>query len=215
VSEAPAEFNHNYHYHRVIFDAIPAGCERALDVGCGTGQLTRELRRVIPYVTGVDRDERSIEVARSSALSAKVGEIEYRCGDFLDLTLAPGGFDLVSAVASLHHMNTASALTRMAELLRPGGVLVVIGLARNGLSRDLAVEVPAAVYLRIARRGHGRSSVHRSSGEPPGAPYRAPVVWPPAETYQQIRRLAGRLLPGMRYRRHLLWRYSICWVKRG
>ena len=111
MSEAPAEFNHNYHYHRVIFDAIPAGCQRALDVGCGTGQLTRELRRVIPYVTGVDRDERSIEVARSSALSAKVGEIEYRCGDFLDLTLAPGG-----------------------------------------LSRDLAVEVPAAVYLRIARR---------------------------------------------------------------
>jgi 2-polyprenyl-3-methyl-5-hydroxy-6-metoxy-1,4-benzoquinol methylase len=216
VSEAPAEFNHNYHYHRVIFDAIPAGCERALDVGCGTGRLTRELRRVIPYVTGVDRDERSIEVARSSALSAEVGDIEYRRGDFLDLALAPGGFDLVSAVASLHHMNTAPALTRMAELLRPGGVLVVIGLARNGLSRDLAVEVPAAVYLRIARRRHGRSSVRRSSREQPSrASYRAPVVWPPAETYQQMRRLAGRLLPGMRYRRHLLWRYSICWVKPG
>jgi 2-polyprenyl-3-methyl-5-hydroxy-6-metoxy-1,4-benzoquinol methylase len=211
-----AEFNHNYHYHRVIFDAIPAGCERALDVGCGTGQLTRELRSVIPYVTGVDRDERSIEVARSSALSAEVGDIEYRRGDFLDLALAPGGFDLVSAVASLHHMNTAPALTRMAELLRPGGVLVVIGLARNGLSRDLAVEVPAAVYLRIARRRHGRSSVRRSSREQPSrASYRAPVVWPPAETYQQMRRLAGRLLPGMRYRRHLLWRYSICWVKPG
>jgi hypothetical protein len=32
-------------------------------------------------------------------------------------------------------------------------------------------------------------------------------------TYHDIRRIAGRLLPGMRYRRHLLWRYSICWQK--
>jgi SAM-dependent methyltransferase len=199
----------------VIFDAMPAGCERALDVGCGTGRLTRELRRVIPQVMGVDKDERCIEVARSSALNAEVGDIEYRCGDFLDLPLAPGGFDLVSAVASLHHMDTAAALTRMRDLLRPGGVLVVIGLARDGLSRDLAVEVPAVVYHRIARRRHGRSSGEGASGQRSSsdAAYRAPVVWPPAETYQQVRRLAGRLLPGMRYRRHLLWRYSICWVK--
>jgi 2-polyprenyl-3-methyl-5-hydroxy-6-metoxy-1,4-benzoquinol methylase len=217
VSDVPEEWNHNSHYHRVIFEAIPAGCERALDVGCGTGRLTRELRRVIPRVTGVDRDERCIEVARSMAgagaarSGAGAGDIEYRCGNFLDLPLAPGGFDLITAVASLHHMDTAAALTRMRDLLRPGGVLVVIGLARNGLSRDLAVEVPAFVYLRIERRRHRRSSGERSSG----ATYRAPVVWPPAETYQQIRRLAGRLLPGMRYRRHLLWRYSICWVKPG
>ena len=36
-----------------------------------------------------------------------------------------------------------------------------------------------------------------------------------AEFYARARRLAGALLPGMRYRRHLLWRYSICWVKPG
>ena len=229
MSEAAEEWNHNSHYHRVIFEAIPAGCERALDVGCGTGQLTRELRRVVPRVAGVDRDERCIEAARSNAarLGAGAGGIEYRCGDVLDLPLAPGGFDLVTAVASLHHMDTAAGLTRMRELLRPGGVLVVIGLARDGLSRDLAVEVPAIVYHRIERRRHPRLSGTDASGRgawgrgasgegaSSGAAYRAPVVWPPAETYQQIRRIAGSLLPGMRYRRHLLWRYSICWVKPG
>jgi SAM-dependent methyltransferase len=219
MPEAPREFNHNYHYHRVVFEAIPAGCERALDVGCGTGRLARELRRVVPRVTGVDRDERSIEVARSNG---GAGDIEYLCGDFLELPLAPGRFDLVTAVASLHHMDTATALSRMRDLLRPGGVLVVIGLARDGLSRDLAVEVPAIVYHRIARRRYRRGlgepssagavSSDRASAD---AAYRAPVVWPPAETYQQIRRLAGSLLPGMRYRRHLLWRYSICWAKPG
>ena len=31
----------------------------------------------------------------------------------------------------------------------------------------------------------------------------------------QVRRTARRLLPGVRYRRHLLWRYSLIWDKPG
>jgi hypothetical protein len=41
----------------------------------------------------------------------------------------------------------------------------------------------------------------------------APRVWPPPDTYAQTRRLARRLLPGVRYRRLLLWRYSLVWTK--
>lgn len=203
MPESPEPWNHNNHYHRVVFDAVPAHCDSALDVGCGTGQLTRELHRVIPHVTGIDRDQQSIAVARSRT---GTGDIEYRCGDFLELPVKPGGFGLVTAVASLHHMNTAAALNRMREQLRPGGVLVIIGLARDGWSPvDLAVEVPAAVNVRIQQVRHRAR---------PGG-YQPPIVWPPAETYRQVRRLAGTSLPGMRYRRHLLWRYSICWVKPG
>jgi SAM-dependent methyltransferase len=201
----PEPWNHNSHYHRVVLAAVPDRCDSALDVGCGTGRLARELRRVVPRVTGIDRDEQSIAVARARDVA---GDIEYRCGDFLDLPLRPGGFGLVTAVASLHHMNTAAALSRMREQLGPGGVLVIIGLARNGWSpADLAFEFPAAVNLRIQRVRH------RSRSRPDG--YQPPIVWPPAETYRQTRRLAGTLLPGMRYRRCLLWRYSICWVKPG
>jgi hypothetical protein len=35
VSDRPRRWNHNLHYHRVILDAVPAGCRRSLDVGCG------------------------------------------------------------------------------------------------------------------------------------------------------------------------------------
>jgi SAM-dependent methyltransferase len=201
------QWNHNVHYHRVIFAAIPEQCERALDVGCGTGRLSRELRRVVPHVTGVDRDEQSITIARSRTAP---GDIEYRCGDFLDLPLERGSFGLVTAVASLHHMNTETALTRMRDLLRPGGVLVIVGLARDGWSPgDLALELPAAAANRVLLARHRAS---RRAG-PAGSDYKPPVVWPPAETYRDIRRVAGGLLPGMRYRRQLLWRYSICWEK--
>jgi SAM-dependent methyltransferase len=202
------QWNHNVHYHRVVSGAIPDRCDRALDVGCGTGRLTQELCRVVPRVTGVDRDEQSIAVARSLAGPA---DIEYLHGDFLRLPLQPGSFGLVTAVASLHHMDSAAALRRMAELLQPGGALVIIGLARNGWSPiGLALEFPAGVSnrIRLAWRRRPRAGS-------PAAGYQPPIVWPPAETYAQIRGLAGRILPGMRYRRHLYWRYSICWQKPG
>jgi SAM-dependent methyltransferase len=206
---AAGQWNHNVHYHRVIFEAVPPRCERALDVGCGTGRLTRELRRVVPHVTGVDRDEQSITIARSLAPPA---DIDYVQGDFRDLPLEPGSFGLVTAVASLHHMDSAAALTRMRDLLHPGGTLVIVGLARNGWSpRDWAVELPAAAANRVQLFRHRTSRPNGAAG----ADYRPPVIWPPAETYRDIRRIAGGLLPGMRYRRHLLWRYSIRWTKPG
>jgi SAM-dependent methyltransferase len=203
------EWNHNAHYHPVVLKAIPGRCDSALDVGCGTGLLTRKLSVVVPHVTGVDRDEQSITVARSLADSSN---IEYRWADFLELPLEPGSFDLVTSVASLHHMNSSDALTRMRDLLRPGGVLVVIGLARDGWSpANLSVEIPAVIVNRIQLFRH-RASRRQGSA---GGGYKPPVIWPPAETYQEIQALAGRLLPGMRYRRHLYWRYSICWQKPG
>jgi SAM-dependent methyltransferase len=37
----------------------------------------------------------------------------------------------------------------------------------------------------------------------------------PDQTWAQVRETARRLLPGVRYRRLLLWRYSLVWDKPG
>ena len=138
----PGPWNHNIHYGRVVLDAVPAGCERALDVGCGEGWLARELRRSVPHVTGIDRDEPSIELARRHDPAS---DIEYLLGDFLNVPFEPGSFDLVASVAALHHMDAAAALRRMRELLRPGGTLAVVGLARSRFPTDLPLGVAARV----------------------------------------------------------------------
>jgi hypothetical protein len=41
----------------------------------------------------------------------------------------------------------------------------------------------------------------------------APKIWPPPESFTGTRRIAARVLPGARFRRHLLWRYSLVWTK--
>lgn len=203
----PEPWGHNAHYYPAVLRAAPAGCERALDVGCGQGALTRLLSGAVPHVTGVDRDERSIEIARGHHGGAGIA---YLVGDFFDIPLEDGSLDLVASVAALHHMEEREALRRMAALLRPGGVLAVIGLARIGSPADLIREIPAQAGYRLHRVASARAM---RAGQVASSGYTSPVVWPPPLTYGQTRELARSVLPGVRFRSLLYWRYSLMWSK--
>jgi 2-polyprenyl-3-methyl-5-hydroxy-6-metoxy-1,4-benzoquinol methylase len=192
-------WNHNLHYHRIVLAAIPPGAQRALDVGCGEACLAQELSARIPHVVALDRDAASIEGAQQRA---ETTPIEFVEADFLEHEFPAGSFDLVASVAALHHLPMQPALVRMAELLRPGGVLAVVGLARSQRRpSDLVAETAGAILHQVYRRT--RHYVEQT----------APVVWPPPVTYRQAREIAEQTLPGVRYRRHALWRYSLVWTK--
>jgi hypothetical protein len=105
------------------------------------------------------------------------------------------------SVATLHHMDATTALTRMADLLRPGGILAVLGCARTSRFGDFFFELAGVAAHKALQRRHGHWD------------HPSPTVWPPPVTYRQMRELAARLLPGSKYRRHLLWRYSLVWTK--
>jgi SAM-dependent methyltransferase len=199
VSAQGRRWNHNIHYYPLVLGAVPDGCQRALDVGCGEGLLTRELTVRVPEVVGIDEDAPSIALAREQGPE---GRVEYVLGDFLGYPLPAASFGLISCVAALHHMDPAAALKRMAELLAPGGVLVVSGVARPA-PRDLPLDVAATVASLGYRAARGYWQ------------HPSPIVWPPPHTYREIRALAEDLLPGVRYRRHLLWRYSLTWTRPG
>jgi len=192
-------WDHNIAYHRVVLTAVPRPCARALDVGCGEGQLTRALRSRADHVVGLDRDPAGVAAARGRGGPG----LDYVVGDLLDPPFAPGTFDLVTSVAALHHVEAWAGLTAMAALVRPGGVLVVVGLARSRLPGDVLWEGAGLVMHQLQRL---RTPVWEHS---------APCVWPPLETYTGMRTLATELLPGVRWRRHVLWRWSLVWRRPG
>ena len=191
-------WNHNVHYQPVILNAVPPGCDTALDVGCGDGLLAGRLAGRCQQVTGIDRDPRMITLARAQAYP----HVTFIEADFLSYPFEAASFDFVCANTSLHHMDFTAALTTLARLLKPGGQLAVVGLAANKSLADLLVAVgctPVALAYRAIRRKGGS-----------GAP-----IMDPDHSWREARAMAGAALPGVRYRRHLLWRYSLLWRKPG
>jgi ubiquinone/menaquinone biosynthesis C-methylase UbiE len=198
MTEKAEYWNHNVHYQPVILNAVPAGCGAALDVGCGDGMLACKLAARCGNVTGIDLDARMIAVARQRG--RELPNVAFREADFLAYPLGDATLDFACANTSLHHMDFERALTAMARALRPGGRLAVVGLAKDGSVGAYlagAPGVPVNLFYR-AVRGEGD----------PGAPIRDPDM-----TWGEVRAAARRLLPGVRYRRHLLWRYSLLWRK--
>jgi SAM-dependent methyltransferase len=199
VTELDGPWNHNIHYHPIVLD-LARDCDRALDVGCGEGVLARQLRPLVGHVTAIDLDQPSIALARRMDPS---GEIDFLLGDFLEHPFEPESFDLIASVATLHHLDAAVALRRMRDLLSPGGRLALVGCARSRVPLDLPWDLAGSVSTRL----HTLTKTYWR--------HSAPVVWPPPMTYPQMRRLAAAELPGGRFRRHLLWRYSLVWTKPG
>jgi ubiquinone/menaquinone biosynthesis C-methylase UbiE len=195
-------WNHNVHYQPVILGAVPPGCGPALDVGCGDGMLACRLAERCAEVTGIDRDATMIALARArtETRAGQHARVRFIEADFLAHDFPAGSFDFVCANTSLHHMDFAAALTAMVRVLRPGGRLAVIGLAADKSIADRlagASGMPANLFYRaIYRKGES------------GAP-----IMDPDLSWREVRAAAAHALPGVRYRRHLLWRYSLLWQK--
>jgi 2-polyprenyl-3-methyl-5-hydroxy-6-metoxy-1,4-benzoquinol methylase len=148
-------WNHNIHYFNVLLAEVPAGARRGLDVGCGDGMLARRLRERVERVVGIDLDREQITLARSTVPCVRAEDVEYVHGDVMTHQF-DGLLDAVVSVATLHHLDTESALRRMADLVAPGGVLAIEGLARSTRPSDL--------LPRCHRNGaHAGAQVHRRS----------------------------------------------------
>jgi 2-polyprenyl-3-methyl-5-hydroxy-6-metoxy-1,4-benzoquinol methylase len=189
-------WNHSIHYHRALLDLVPSTARTALDVGCGEGLLSRELSARGLAVTAIDVDTPSIARAREQS----TGGIQYVVADVMDADLPEGAFDVVASVATLHHLDLEAGLGRFSALVAPGGVVLVVGLAR-GTWLDAPREA-AAVIVSSVMRARRHEWDHGS-----------PTVWPPPHTYAEVRDAASRVMPGSTFRRRLLWRYTLTWTK--
>jgi SAM-dependent methyltransferase len=199
------KWNHNLHYQRTLLRRVPRGCMEALDVGCGTGALTRQLAARCGHVTGLDLSPNMVAEARRR--SAGVANVDCAVADFMTEPLPAGAFDCITAVALLHHLPLEPALSRFRDLLRPGGVLLVLDV-RPGefLPADvLTLGVSTALFLWHTGRLR-ESEVARQVWAAHGRTDRYP---PQAE----VRTACARVLPGSEVRRHLIWRYSLVWRK--
>lgn len=104
-----------------------------LELGCGTGALTRLLAERYPEakLRAVDAAPEMIELAQARLVAAGVvtsgtiADTSFDVAHFEALSLPEHGYDLIAANMSLHHVEAKEPLyTRLRRALRRGGLLV-------------------------------------------------------------------------------------------
>ena len=208
---AVLDWDHNAYYHRLLLRQMPQHCRRVLDVGCGAGAFAARLAQRSEQVDALDRSAVMIEEAKRHT----PGNVNCVVADVLGDPLPGKDYDAVFSISALHHMPLQDALPVLAAALRPGGILAAIALPGLDMPRELPVEIAAVAGHRVlgamflAKRLLGSSS---GFAKDPGHAT-MPVVMDPPLTTREAAREAALVLPGVRVRRLLFWRYLLIWQK--
>lgn len=197
-TEAVGDYwNHNTAYHPWLVGLAAKHRGDVLDVGSGDGLLAQRLAPVSKSVTGLEPDPATAD--RAVGRLADVDDVEISCTSFEDFDPGPRRFDLVTFVASLHHMDLRTTLTRARDLLTPTGEIAVVGLSANESAWDWVWSACCMPLAALGDRLHGST------------PDIGVVLADPRESLRMIRQTTAEVLPGAVIRRRLYYRYQLRW----
>ena len=131
---------------------VPAGAKRVLDLGAGTGKLTRLLLDRALDIVAVDPSAQMLGVFERS-----LHGIPTHLGSGEDIPLGDASVDAVVSGQAWHWVDPVRAVPEVARVLRPGGTL---GLVWN--SRDESVDWVAELGRLI-----GGDVVYAPTNTPP------------------------------------------------
>jgi len=118
---------------------------RILDIGCGGGLVAEPMARLGGDVTGIDPSPETTGVASAHAAQSGLA-IDYRATTAEALAAAGARFDVVLALEVIEHVpDSRGFLATCAELVSPGGVVIVSTLNRT--ARSWAMAILGAEYL--------------------------------------------------------------------
>jgi uncharacterized protein len=165
--------DHEGNLLRELERIAPTAGARVLEVGAGTGRITRQLVARGAQVTGFDRAEPMLAIARQrlSDVPGGAGRWTLACADARDLPIdGPPSFDLAVAGWVFGHFRlwmpanwqetVARAIAEMERCVVPGGSVVVIETLGTGSAEPRAPsEALAEYYAWLEERGFARTAI--------------------------------------------------------
>src|SRR3989442_7937368 len=122
----------NNHYPNFLLRHVPAKCESALEIGCGTGAFSRRLAQHAQKVLALDLSPEMIRIARQC--STQFSNIEFQVADVIVWNFPGETFDCIASLATLHHLPLRETLLRMRDSLKIGGGLLVLDLFESAIN---------------------------------------------------------------------------------
>jgi SAM-dependent methyltransferase len=169
-----------------LLELLPPPLGLSLDIGCGEGRFTRELRRAGYRVIGVDSSPTLLAAAR-----ANDPQTEFVEADAASLPFADATAELIVACMSLLNVDELdSVVAEVARLLLPGGRFCFANLHPSTTFAYLRERDPDASYgaergyTATARRGGLEMTFHD--------------IHRPLEAYGQALERAGLLIEAVR-----------------
>jgi ubiquinone/menaquinone biosynthesis C-methylase UbiE len=112
-------------------ELVDAACEIAglvagshvVEIGCGTGKLTTALAERGLRVEAIDPGPDLVRVAQRNVGTSSV---QFHVGRFEDVDLPTGAFDAVFSATAFHWVDPDVGWSKVARLLRPGGVVALL-----------------------------------------------------------------------------------------
>ena len=102
------------------------------DLGAGDGSFSLLLAQQATKVIAVDASDKMIDFGREQALRHGIENVDFRLGDMEELPIEDAAVDLVFFSQSLHHaLHPDRALQEASRILRPGGRIAILDLARH------------------------------------------------------------------------------------
>jgi len=99
--------------------------DNVLEVGCGTGSTALLLAGSVKQITATDISSNMIEIGSNKAKDQHVGNVDFIQSTLFDDTLEKGTFDVILAFNFLYLLeDTSSAIRRISEFLKPGGLFI-------------------------------------------------------------------------------------------
>jgi SAM-dependent methyltransferase len=98
--------------------------DRVLEIGCGTGQLTRSLLARGLHVTALEPGDQLIRVAEENLKDA--GDVEFVHARLEDMQLPRESYEAVFSASAIHWVDPDLSWRKIADALAPGGTLALI-----------------------------------------------------------------------------------------
>jgi 2-polyprenyl-3-methyl-5-hydroxy-6-metoxy-1,4-benzoquinol methylase len=201
-------WNHNDHYHDFLLNQLPVRIGSALDIGCGTGTLARQLAARADHVLALDLSPEMLRQAQEHSMG--YAHIDYQQADVLAWEWPVNAFDCIASIATLHHLPLETVLPKIKAALRPGGTLLILDLYQIEGITDLfrnALAIPLNIVYRLAIKGRRQDSPAMQ------AAWEKHLKDDAFPRVSEVKRICASILPGSQVRKHLFWRYSLVWKK--
>jgi 2-polyprenyl-3-methyl-5-hydroxy-6-metoxy-1,4-benzoquinol methylase len=203
IAFLPDKWDHNQQYQKYLLKNVPPNCSCILDVGCGTGELTKKL---VPYSTeiiGIDVSENMITEALKRNNDGKINYINISVEKYLEET--DKKFDAIISIAALHHMDEEKILEAMKNKLSKDGKIIILDLVKGGIMDYIValISVPSSIILRLKNNGKLRVTKEQREAWKGHSQYDRYL------TIKEVKSIVRKKLGKAKVKKHIFWRYSI------